>query len=286
MRAIVLLGHGSLRSASGAAMIRCAARLRARGLAPLVAAAFLNYSRPTLMETAARCRARGATEVLIQPYFLIAGAYVRHDLPALVASVAAHYPGLRFTIGDALGDHAALIRLALHRVQDALDRLPRADGPRGLLLMAHGTPLPEANAPLYRVLEAVAREASFARRLVGYLDCNEPTIPAALAALAAEGARQIVALPYFLHMGRHVREDLPALIAQAQATLPAAIVQAHHLDYDPLLVEALAERIVTHLRSPQGLNPSNDTDPALPVMRDIARQGAHEEVAHEEEESE
>ena len=267
MRAIVLLGHGSLRSASGASMIRYAARLRARGLAPIVAAAFLNYSRPTLMETAARCLARGATEVLIQPYFLIAGAYVRHDLPALVASVAAHYPDLRFTIGEALGDHPALIRLATRRVQDALALLPAADGPRGLLLMAHGTPLPEANAPLYRVLEAVAREAGFERQAVGYLDCNEPTIPAALATLAVEGARQIVALPYFLHMGRHVREDLPALIAQAQTALPAVtIVPAHHLGYHPLLVETLAERIAPYLQDLPAQRPSNDAYPALPVV--------------------
>jgi sirohydrochlorin ferrochelatase len=249
-------------------MIRCAARLRARGLAPVVAAAFLNYSRPTLAETAARCRTRGVTDVLIQPYFLIAGAYVRHDLPALVASVAAQYPDMRFSVGEALGDHPALIRLALQRVQGALDLLPPADGPRGLLLMAHGTPLPEANAPLYRVLEALAHEAGFEKQLVGYLDCNEPAIPTALAELAAGGARQIVALPYFLHLGRHVREDLPALLVQAQVALPATtIVAAHHLDYDPLLVEALAERISAHSLGLPALDPSHNAYPALPAVR-------------------
>jgi sirohydrochlorin cobaltochelatase len=256
---IVLVGHGSLRSASGASMIRCAARLQARGLAPVVAAAFLNYSRPTLAETVERCRARGLTHLLIQPYFLITGVYVRHDLPALVAGVAAHHPDLLFTVGEALGDHPALVRLAQQRVAAALDGLPPVPGGRGLLLMAHGTPLPAANAPLYHVLEAVAAQAGCAHRAVGYLDCSQPDIPTALAGLAAAGAGQIVALPYFLHLGRHVREDLPALLAQGRAALPqATIVQAHHLDFDPLLVEALAGRITACFSPGSSKRPGTD----------------------------
>jgi sirohydrochlorin ferrochelatase len=54
-----------------------------------------------------------------------------------------------------------------------------------------------------------------------------------------------VALPYFLHLGRHVREDLPAQLARATAALPqTTLLSAHHLDYDLLLVDALAARIV------------------------------------------
>lgn len=248
MQGIVLIGHGSLRSASGASMIRCAARLRERGAARLVAPAFLNYSRPTLAETVARLRDHGVTQVWVQPYFLIAGAYVQQDLPALVDRVAAAYPDLRFRIGDPLGDHPSLIELAWARVQAATAALPPTAAPRGLLLMAHGTPLPAANAPLATIAGAVAQRGGFAHALVAYLDCNTPTIPEGMAALAAAGARQIVALPYFLHLGRHVADDLPRLVADAAAALPdVTIVQARHLDYDPLLVDALAARIAAGL---------------------------------------
>jgi sirohydrochlorin cobaltochelatase len=246
MQAVILIGHGSLRSASGTAMIRCAARLRARRLAPLTGAAFLNYSRPTLAETVARLYARGASRVLVQPYFLIDGVYVRHDLPALVAAVAAHYPGLPFTLAETLGSHPALVRLAAKRVQAACSAQPPTAGPRGLLLMAHGTPLVEANAPLAVVAAQVAAATGCTVHAVGYLDCNHPDISTALAGLAAAGVTQIVALPYFLHLGRNVREDLPALLAQARTARPP-ILQAHHLDYDPLLVEAVAGRVAAAL---------------------------------------
>lgn len=247
MQGIVLIGHGSLRSASGAAMIRCAARLRERGMAPVVAPAFLNYSRPTLAETVARLCDQGVSRIWVQPYFLIAGAYVQQDLPALVRRVAADHPDIAFTVGEALGAHPALIELAWARVQSALAvAQPAANAPRGLLLMAHGTPLPAANAPLAVIAEQVARRGSFAQHTVAYLDCNAPDIPAGFAALAAAGAAQIVALPYFLHLGRHVAEDLPRLAAQAAAALPqVTIVHAQHLGYDPLLVDALAATIAS-----------------------------------------
>jgi sirohydrochlorin cobaltochelatase len=242
MQAVVLIGHGSLRSASGASMIRCAARLRERGMAPLVAPAFLNYSRPTLAETAARLAEQGVRRVWVQPYFLIAGAYVQQDLPALVRRVAADHPEIEFTVGEALGEHPALVDLALARAQAAA--LPTGSARRGLLLMAHGTPLPAANAPLAGIAAVVARRGGFAQHAVAYLDCNAPDIPTGLAEMAAAGAAQIMALPYVLHLGRHVAEDLPRLVAQAEAALPQVrIVQAQHLGYDPLLVDALAARI-------------------------------------------
>jgi sirohydrochlorin cobaltochelatase len=56
--------------------------------------------------------------------------------------------------------------------------------------------------------------------------------------------RRIVALPYFLQLGRHVAEDLPALIAQAEQRHPhAALVLARHLGYDRALVDVVADRV-------------------------------------------
>jgi sirohydrochlorin cobaltochelatase len=106
--------------------------------------------------------------------------------------------------------------------------------------MAHGTPLPAANAPLCVIAKSLVENLGLAGARVGYLDCNTPTIADALRELVCEGARQIIALPYFLHLGRHVAEDLPQIIAEAQSAHPhVAIHLAHHLDYDLALVDAV-----------------------------------------------
>jgi len=236
--AVILIGHGSLRSASGASMIRIAARLREREVAAIVEAAFLNYSRPTLAETVEKVATAGVTRITIQPYFLIAGVYVQNDLRALIGEVSAQFPALSFRLAPVIGDHPALTILAQRRVEAALAEYPMISP--ALCLMAHGTPLPDANTPLYAIADALVSNLGLATSCVGYLDCNTPTIAEAIDQLAASGAEAIVALPYFLHLGRHVAEDLPQLISEAQARHPAtAIHLAHHLDYDLCLVDAV-----------------------------------------------
>ncbi len=244
--ATILIGHGSLLSDSGKGMIEVADALRRAGVTPIVEAAFLNYSRPTLAETMAQCHAQGATQVIIQPYFLIEGHYVQNDLPAVVKSVASDYQGVPFTIAEALGAHPALIELALKRLR-AVDAT--ADHRTGLLFVAHGTPLAEANAPIKQILRQVQAKAGYGHGAIGYLDCNQPDIPTAIDELAATLINRLVILPYFLHLGRHVRKDLPALFDAARARHPQLTLHiAHYLDNDPLLVTVAAERVMSALQ--------------------------------------
>jgi sirohydrochlorin cobaltochelatase len=249
MHAIILIGHGSLKSASGAAMIRITARLRERGVAPIVEASFLNFNRPTLAEAVERCIERGARSIVVQPYFLIAGKYVCEDLPPQLAEQAQRYPRIAFKVAAVFGDHPALARLAIERARTA--NHPPAAGPTALLLLAHGSPMAEANQPLARLAERIQAAGGYTRAALSYLDCNQPTIPDAIDTLAAAGMRRIVAVPYFLQLGRHVAEDLPALIAQAQQRHPhVALTLAPHLGYDRALVEVVADRVAEALVLP------------------------------------
>lgn len=242
--AVILIGHGSLRSQAGIDMLRVAGDLAALGIAPSVEAAFLNYGRPTLAEVVATCAARGVTHIAIQPYFLISGKYVLDDLAAQIAAVALRHPHLTFSLAGALDLHPALIDLAARRVQAAALTQAGDNHRRGLLLMAHGTPVASANAPLYPLLLDVCVATHCAQGLVGYLDCNQPDILTAAIQLVTGGATEIIALPYFLHRGRHVRDDLPVLIAQAQAAHPqTAFILADHLGYDPGLAHVVMDRL-------------------------------------------
>jgi sirohydrochlorin cobaltochelatase len=246
LSAAILVGHGSLDTASGSAMFRVAGWLRARGVAPIIEACFLNYGRPTLSEAVQEVHAQGALRVIVQPYFLIGGHYASHDLPAQVRDLAARHPAMRFTTGGVFGAHPAMVALACKRlVALAPESEPILNREAALLFVAHGTPHMEDNAPVVQVMRAVQQQAGFAHGMVGYLECNAPDIPAAFARLAGAGARRIDVLPYFLHLGRHVRKDLPALFAEARARYPAIDIRiAGHLGEDPLLAEVAAARIM------------------------------------------
>jgi sirohydrochlorin cobaltochelatase len=265
-RAVVLVGHGSVRAGSGAAMFRLAERARAAGMAPIVAAGFLNYRRPTFAEVLAGCVADGATEVIVQPYFLVNGKYVRDDVARLIEAGRQAHPGVLLQSAAPFGDHPALARLVLQRALEA-DYLaanphittlgtprPLDDGAgwrplhtrqrTGLLIMAHGSPDPHANASIQQVARRARAAGRYAATTICFLDLNKPSIPAAIDRMFERGITHVIAVPYFLHLGSHVAEDLPALIETARAHHPArTILLAEHLGYDRLLLAVIADRV-------------------------------------------
>jgi sirohydrochlorin ferrochelatase len=244
MNAVVLIGHGSLLSESGKAMIRLAARLQKQGIAPVVRPGFLNYSQPTLAEAIANCVESGATEITVQPYFLIDGKYVREDLAAEIAQIAAHYSQVSFAMSQVFGQHRLLTEIVFDRIRAADPALGMEARPVGLLFMAHGTPYPEANAPIERIAARVHARADYCQAVVSYLDCNQPTIDAAIDLLVADGANRIITVPYFLHEGRHTQRDLPGILDGARQRHPHVEFRtAAHLGYDLRFVEIIVERV-------------------------------------------
>ena len=282
VRAVMLVGHGSLRSGAGAAMIRLAERAQAARVAPIVSASFLNYSRPAFGETLARCVESGASDVIIQPYFLVPGKFVREDLARLAEAGRLAHPRLLIQVAQPFGDHPALARLLLKRALEAdylnanphiiHQRLlrPLEDGPSwrplhrlhrtGLLIMAHGSPHPESNAPIYGIAKRVRACERYAAVTVCFMDLNEPSVPDAIDDMTGRGIRHIIATPYFLQLGNHVKDDLPAIIAAARMRHPAStILLTEHLAYDRLLVSVIADRVA------EALAPAHAAD--LPALR-------------------
>ena len=89
-------------------------------------------------------------------------------------------------------------------------------GPVVVVVAAHGSRAPEANISHQGVVDALA--AVVPHRVVpAYLELAEPSIPDAIDAEAASGAATILVLPYFLHPGRHLIDDLPAIVHDASA---------------------------------------------------------------------
>lgn len=88
---------------------------------------------------------------------------------------------------------------------------------RALLVVAHGSRREASNEEVRALAAEVARQAgqTFGAVSCAFLELAEPSIPRGLEDLAADGAQEIVVLPYFLSAGRHVVEDIPAEVAKA-----------------------------------------------------------------------
>ncbi len=112
---------------------------------------------------------------------------------------------------------------------------------RGLILFAHGA----RDARWREPVEAVARRVAELDAGLGvrcaYLELVGPDLSAAALELIALGARSISVVPLFLGMGKHLREDLPRLVAQLRAAHPAVTFSlGQAVGEAPELIELLA----------------------------------------------
>ena len=92
---------------------------------------------------------------------------------------------------------------------------------RGVILFAHGSRDPLWRLPTEAVAARVAARPGSPAVRCAYLELTAPDLPTAAAELASLGLAQVAIVPMFLGAGRHVREDLPALVAQLRERYPA-----------------------------------------------------------------
>lgn len=112
-----------------------------------------------------------------------------------------------------------------------------------LLVLVHGSPRPVANEEMFKVVERVRARNLYPIIQVGFLECNEPDIPTAIDLCAAQGATEIRAVPYFLHTGTHVAQDLPELLEAGSRRHPQVdFLLGDFLGRSRHLTEILAER--------------------------------------------
>jgi sirohydrochlorin ferrochelatase len=94
----------------------------------------------------------------------------------------------------------------------------------GLVIFAHGSSIPSANAAVEDVARAVAESSGYQVR-VGFLDPVHPTLDEAAAALVEQGAKRILVVPYFLTLGLHLQRDLPVIVDRISKRHPEAEIR-------------------------------------------------------------
>ncbi|MFJ7777715.1 sirohydrochlorin chelatase [Streptomyces yangpuensis] len=153
-----------------------------------------------------------------------------------------------------------------------------------LLVIAHGSRDPRHAATVHALTRRVRALRPGLRVETAFLDFNAPRVEQVLAALHADGVRDVVALPLLLTRAFHAKADIPAALSDALTRLPGlAVSVADVLGPSPLLVEALERRL-----SEAGITPADrattavvlasagSTDPeAIAVIAEIAREWRH-----------
>ena len=113
-----------------------------------------------------------------------------------------------------------------------------------ILLMAHGSRIPEANDAAREVAAMVKEMTPYEIVAVSFRELHEPNIQQGIDSCVAQGAERILLIPYFLFMGAHVLHDLPEEITMAKARHPGLLLEmGPHLGVHRKLAEIVVERI-------------------------------------------
>lgn len=111
-----------------------------------------------------------------------------------------------------------------------------------MILAAHGSRLQSSNEEVALLAQKLASQLGkqFSAVSAAFLELAEPSIEQSLTQAIAEGYQHITVVPYFLAAGRHVRDDVPAIVARAQADNPqVTITLTKHLGVSPALIAAV-----------------------------------------------
>lgn len=94
-----------------------------------------------------------------------------------------------------------------------------------IILFGHGSRDALWHLPIQAVAERIRTSSPSTTVACAYLELTEPSLAVSCAALVESGVARITILPMFLGVGRHAREDLPALIVELKQNHPKVVFE-------------------------------------------------------------
>lgn len=112
-----------------------------------------------------------------------------------------------------------------------------------VVLLGHGSRAPGSD----QAIRAVARDLSERTGWkvdVAHMELASPSLADVVASQYRQGVRRLSVVPYFLHVGVHLRQDIPDLVEGIRRNHPGLdLVLTEPLGYHPSLADILESRV-------------------------------------------
>lgn len=117
---IVIVDHGSKREESNRMLETFVEMFRKVSAHAIVEPAHMELAEPSISTAFDRCVERGATCVVVAPYFLAPGKHWNEDIPSLTAKAAEKHPGIGYMVTAPIGLHPLMCQLIESRIDHCL----------------------------------------------------------------------------------------------------------------------------------------------------------------------
>jgi len=117
-------------------------------------------------------------------------------------------------------------------------------GKRAVILIGHGSRAAGADDDMERIAECLRRAAGDGIVALCRMSGHGTSFGEVFERCVRQGAKTVTVIPYFLHFGVHLRQDIPEMLREAVAKHPEVrLVLGKHLGYDDALVALVKKRI-------------------------------------------
>jgi sirohydrochlorin ferrochelatase len=118
------------------------------------------------------------------------------------------------------------------------------DGKEAVILMGHGSRVPGAGEGMEKVALLLKEKRPGMMIETCYMSELGPRFPEVLEKCIREGAGKVIVMPYFLHLGIHLREDIPAMMGAEVKKYPGlTLILGRYLGFDESLVDLVGKRL-------------------------------------------
>lgn len=113
---------------------------------------------------------------------------------------------------------------------------------RSLVIVDHGSRIPEANAVVAAIAAAIRARGEYDEVVAAHLEAPEPTLSGVVRRCVDGGTTHLFVVPYFLASGRHVARDIPAKVSEAVGDAEVEVRIGAPLGFDGALVDLVIRR--------------------------------------------
>ena len=113
---------------------------------------------------------------------------------------------------------------------------------KAILLISHGSHSPQTKKEVGQFVRQLMSRNVADIVADAYLEIESPSIPDGIQTCVRQGAQEIVILLNFLNSGRHVDQDIPAIVREAKEKYPNVKFSiTKPLGHHPRIVELFVE---------------------------------------------
>ena len=221
-----------------------------------VESGFLEFAQPIIRNGLDKLRERGNKLVLAVPGMLFAAGHAKNDIPSVLRTYEAQYPGMEIRYGRELALDNKLIHAAGDRIQTALDQAGDHISKHETLLMVvgRGASDPDANSNITKVMRMLWEGFGFGWGETCYSGVTFPLVEPGLEHAARLPYKRIIVFPYFLFTGILVKRIYDATDRVAERYPDIEFIKASYLNDHPSVMDSFAERVQEILRGENTMN--------------------------------